>query len=142
MEALYKLRREHPKLTVKSLIGELVRQGMQESGTLWQHDFAGGWSKRACKGRACAGSELSRGPTKAFALPLPNLLWTADCMHGPTLKTGGEIVQPTYRFALLDDVRGCVCTGGFTRTSDWSVCLNTLRRSVQTWSLPGKSPMR
>ena len=50
-----------------------------------------------------AGSALIGGPTKAFELPLPNMLWMSDCMHGPKLQSGDGQKLRTFLFALIDD---------------------------------------
>ena len=43
----------------------------------------------------------TNGPTKAFETELPNTLWIADIMDGPTLRLQ-ERVLPTFLFATLD----------------------------------------
>lgn len=139
VEALCKLRGEHPLLTVRALIGEVVRQGLLEPGsfsesTIRRRLAEAGLDRQSLR----AGSGLVAGPTKAFELPLPNLLWMADCMHGPTLKTGAELAQRTYLFALLDDCSRLCVHGQFYEHERLEGFLDTLRHALQTRGLPDK----
>ena len=120
VEALLKLRGAHPQLTVKALTEELLRQGILQPGTFSastvQRRLAqAGLDRQSLR----AGRGLIGGPTKAFELPLPNLLWMADCMHGPTLKTGGQTSQRTFLFALVDDCSRLCVHGQFYPRSGW-----------------------
>lgn len=138
VEALLKLRREHPALTVKALSNELVRQGLLQPGTfsdstIQRRLVEAGLDRQSLR----AGSGLVAGPTKAFEVPLPNLLWMADCMYGPTLQTGGA-AQRTYLFALLDDCSRLCVHGQFYAHERLEYFLDTLRRAVQTRGLPDK----
>lgn len=139
VEALLKLRREHPQLTVKALIAELVRQGVLQSGTFSHSTIQRRLAEAGLDRQSMqAGSGLVAGPTKAFEVPLPNLLWMADCMYGPTLQSGGESAQRTYLFALLDDCSRLCVHGQFYEHERLEHFLDTLRRSLQTRGLPDK----
>jgi transposase InsO family protein len=139
VEALIKLRRANPQFSVKSLSDELERQGILEPGTIsastLQRRLAEvGLDRQSLR----SGSGLMGGPTKAFEVPLPNLLWMADCMHGPTIKTGSETKERTYLFALLDDCTRLVVHAQFYGAERLDGFLDTLRRGVQTRGLPDK----
>jgi hypothetical protein len=84
-----------------------------------------------------AGSGLVGGPTKAFELPLPNLLWMADCMHGPTIKTD-QGSERTFLFALLDDCSRLCVHGQFYPHERLEGFLDCLRQAVQTRGIPDK----
>jgi hypothetical protein len=139
VEALIKLRRLHPQFTVKALSDELVRQGILlpgtfSSSTLQRRLAEAGLDRQSLR----AGSGLMGGPTKAFELALPNLLWMADCMHGPTIKTGDESSERTFLFGLLDDCTRLVAHAQFYGAERLEGFLDTLRRAVQTRGLPDK----
>jgi len=139
LEALLKLRREHPQLTVTALTAELVRQGVLQPGTFsastLQRRLAGaGLDRRSLR----AGHGLAGGPTKAFELPLPNLLWMTDCMYGPTLKTVAGTAQRTFLFALIDDCTRLLLHGQFYPYERLECFLDTLRQGVQTRGLPDR----
>jgi putative transposase len=131
VEALLGLRRAHPALTVKALSVELLRRGILLPGgysmsTLQRRLAQAGLDRQSLR----TGAGVSGGPTKAFELPLPNLLWMADCMHGPTIKTaGGE--QRTYLFAVVDDCSRLLVHAQFYPHERLEYFLDTLRQAVQ-----------
>ncbi len=138
VEALCRLRREHPHLTVKALSEELVRRGLLEAGhfsasTLHRRLAEAGLDRQSVR----AGSATTGGPTKAFELPLPNLLWRADCMHGPTLKTE-QGAQRSFLFALIDDCSRLCPHGQFYGQERVEEFLDTLKRAVQHRGIPDK----
>ena len=141
VEALCQLRRAHPTMTVKALTAELLRQGVLTAGTfsdstLQRRLAEAGLDRQSLR----AGSGLiGGGPTKAFELPLPNLLWMADCMHGPALKSeGGAPVQRTFLFALVDDCSRLCVHGQFYLQERLYGFLDTVRQAIQTRGLPDK----
>ena len=141
VDALCQLRRAHPTMTVKALTAELLRQGVLTAGafsdsTLQRRLTEAGLDRQSLR----AGSGLiGGGPTKAFELPLPNLLWMADCMHGPALKIEGEsAAQRTFLFALLDDCSRLCVHGQFYPQERLYGFLDTLRQAIQTRGLPDK----
>lgn len=140
VEALLKLRRAHPAMTVKALIEELLRQGVLERGTFSESTIQRRLAEAGLDRQSLrAGSGLIGGPTKAFELPLPNLLWMADCMHGPALKLEGpETSQRTFLFALLDDCSRLCVHGQFYAQERLEGFLHALRQAIQTRGLPDK----
>jgi transposase InsO family protein len=139
LETLLKLRREYPQLTVKALTEELVRRGVLERGTfsastLHRRLAEAGLDRQSLR----AGSGLAGGPTKAFELPLPNLLWMADCMHGPVLKTEDGATQRTYLFAIIDDCSRLCVHAQFYPHERLEGFLDTLRQAVQNRGLVDK----
>jgi putative transposase len=139
-EALIQLRRLHPQLTLKTLANQLLAQGLLLPGafslsTLQRRLAQAGLDKRTLK----AGGGLSAGgPTKAFELPLPNMLWMADCMHGPTLQLSDRSSLRTYLFALLDDCSRLCPHAQFYPQERVECFLDTFRHALQTRGLPDK----
>jgi len=138
VEALLKLRREHPQLRLKALAEELLRQGILEPGawsesTLHRRLAEAGLDRQSMR----AGAGLAGGPTKAFELPLPHLPWMADCMYGPTLKTERG-AERTFLFALLDDCSRMCLHGQFYPHERLEGFLDCLRQAVQNRGLPDK----
>lgn len=139
VEALLKLRREHPKLTVRALIDQLVRLGVLQLGTFSESTIQRRLAEAGLDRQSLrAGSALIGGPTKAFELPLPNLLWMADCMYGPTLQIADGQTQRTFLFALIDDCTRLLIHGQFYPQERLECFLDTLRKAVQTRGLPDK----
>lgn len=139
IEALLNLRRLHPQLTLPALEQELLRQGVLQPGayslsTLQRRLAEAGMDRRSLR----AGAALITGPTKAFELPLPNLLWMADAMNGPTLKQADQPSQRTFLFALIDDHSRLCVHGQFYPTERTECFLDCLRQAIQARGLPDK----
>lgn len=139
VEALLNLRRAHPELTVMALSQELLRQGVLQPGafsysTLQRRLAEAGLDRRSLR----AGSGLVHGPTKAFELPLPNLLWMADAMHGPTLRLSNHSSLRTFLFALIDDHSRLCVHGQFYPAERTEFFLDCLRQALHTRGLPDK----
>jgi transposase InsO family protein len=138
-EALFVLRRQHPELTIKNLVAELLRQGVLQPGTysdstIQRRLIQAGLDRKSLQ----AGAAPITGPTKAFELPLPNLLWMADCMHGPTLKLSNGKALRTYLFALLDDCSRLCVHAQFYPAERIECFLHCLRLAIQSRGLPDK----
>jgi len=137
VEELYKLRREHPEMTVPTLLAELVRRGVFEEGqysasTVHRRLAEEGLDRKSLK----AGSGQTSGPTKAFEVALPNLLWMADCMYGPTIA--GEKSQRSFLFCLIDDCSRLLVHGQFYPQERLEGFLDTLKQAVQNRGVPDK----
>ena len=137
-EALLNLRRQYPDLTLPALTTELLRLGVLLPGTfsastLQRRLAAAGLDRRSLK----AGC-LASGPTKAFELPLPNLLWMADAMHGPALKPPEGATLRTFLFALIDDHSRLCVHGQFYLAERVEYFLDCLRQAVSARGLPDK----
>jgi len=134
---LCQLRREHPQLPVPALVAELVRRGVFEPGaysvsTVHRRLAEEGLDRKSLK----AGAGPATGPTKAFEVALPNLLWMADCMHGPTIA--GEKAQRTFLFCLIDDCSRLLVHGQFYPQERLEGFLDTLKQAVQNRGVPDK----
>ncbi len=138
-QALIELRLEHPHLTLKALVKELLRRDVLQEGS-----YSLGTLPRRLAGagldRESVQSGMGRGgvPTKAFEMPLPNLLWMADCMHGPILKNPGHKDQRTYLFALIDDSSRLCPHAEFYPKERLEYFLDCLRKAITTRGVPDK----
>lgn len=135
--ALLELRRAHPNLTLQALSAELVRRGVLTAG----HFSLSSLYRRLAEAGLDRGSlraGVTGAPTKAFELPLPNLLWMADAMHGPTLKPADAPAIRTFLFALIDDCSRLCVHGQFYAAEGVVQFLDTLRQAVQTRGVPDK----
>jgi transposase InsO family protein len=139
LEALLKLRAEYPTLTLQALTAELARRGVTgltgvSASTLRRRLLAAGLDRQSLR----AGAALAGGPTKAFELPLPNLLWMTDCMYGPTLKLEHGPAQRTFLFAIIDDCSRLIVHGQFYPHERLEGFLDTLRQAVSNRGIPDK----
>lgn len=138
-DALYALRRQQPELSIKALIAELLTREVLQPGsfsysTIQRRLKEVGLDRASLK----AGVGAITGPTKAFELPLPNLLWMADCMHGPTLKLASGKALRTYLFALIDDCSRLCVYAQFYESERTEYFLHSLRMAIQARGLPDK----
>jgi transposase InsO family protein len=79
----------------------------------------------------------SRKARKSFEMPHINMLWTADFMHGPYLKTGRK-KQKTYLCIIIDD-HSRLITGARFFLEESSLSLQkTLKDAVLTYAVPQK----
>lgn len=103
-EALLKARLAYPKLDATTLVRQLIeRDQLPGSGfsmsSVYRLLAAHGVDRDSL---AAGGFQPDSGPQKAFETALPNMLWMADMMYGPTLVVEGKALH-TRLFALLDD---------------------------------------
>jgi transposase InsO family protein len=139
LEALLKLRREKPELTLQAIAEELERRevlpkGAYSMSTLQRRVSEAGLDRRSMK---LGIGEAGTGPQKAFEVPVPNMLWMADCMHGAPIKTVDGEVKP-YLFALVDDCTRLCVHAQYYAGEKLPFFLNCLRTAVETRGVPMK----
>ena len=139
IEALLRLRRQYPQLTVRVLVRRLTEQGALQTGafsmpSVYRVLAAHGLDRRGVRQ---APAPLS-GPSKAFELPHSNELWMADLMFGPTLKTDSGKVLHTRLFALLDDCSRLIVHAQYYLGEDLSCFLDCFRQALARRGLPQK----
>ena len=104
-EALLAWRKEHPQLSVKVLVRQLVQQGVLQPGTfslptVYRFLTAHQLDARSLKRQP---APAPHGPTKAFECALANELWMTDMMYGPSLRLANGQLLHTRLFGFLDD---------------------------------------
>jgi putative transposase len=139
---LERLRREHPKLTVRSLVRQLLKEGALKPGefslsSIYRSLNARGLDARSLRAQEHLGE--GAGPQKAFESPFANDLWMTDIMHGPTLAAAdGKRPVGTRLFALIDDCSRLV-TGAIYYPSESLDCLlDTFRHAIKRRGIPLK----
>ena len=138
-EALLKARLEYAKLDATTLVRQLIDRGALPSNgfsmsSVYRLLAAHGLDRDSL---AAGGFQPDSGPQKAFETALPNMLWMADMMYGPTLVTDGKAVH-TRLFALLDD-HSRLCPYGEYFASEGSDCfLAVLHAAIRSRGLPEK----
>lgn len=139
VESLIQLRKEHPELTLRALANELLRRGILQPGafsmsSLHRRLAAAGLDRQSLK----AGSALISGPTKAFESALPNMLWMADCMHGPALSLLDGKACRTYLFGLIDDASRLCTHAQFYPAERLEWFLHCLKEALLCRGVPDK----
>jgi transposase InsO family protein len=138
-EALLKARLAYPKLDATALVHQLIERGDLPAGgfsmsSVYRLLAAHGLDRDSL---AAGGFQPDCGPQKAFETALPNTLWMADMMYGPTLVVAGRAVH-TRLFALLDD-HSRLCPYAEYFASEGSECfLAVLYAAIRSRGVPEK----
>ncbi|MBL7076702.1 MAG: DDE-type integrase/transposase/recombinase [Kiritimatiellae bacterium] len=139
-EKLLSVRLAHPGMDATVLVDHLVQTGELEGGTfsmssVYRLFAAHGVDRSSLK----AGSfQPDDGPQKAFETPMPNMLWMADMMYGPTIVTEDGKAMHTRLFALIDD-HSRLCPYGAYFASEGSDCfMAVLYEAIRTRGVPDK----
>ena len=139
-EKLLDARRQHPGLDITTLVRHLADEGVVEPGafslsSVYRLFASYGLDRRSLKA-GCLHPDS--GPQKAFEMAMPNMLWMADMMYGPTIVTSEGKAIRTRLFALLDDnSRLCPCAQYFG--GEGSECfMAVLREAIRRRGLPDK----
>lgn len=138
-EALLKARLAYPKLDATVLVQQLIERGELPAGafsmsSVYRLLAAHGVDRDSL---AAGGFQPDSGPQKAFETALPNTLWMADMMYGPTLVVDGRAMH-TRLFAVLDD-HSRLCPYGEYFASEGSECfLAVLHAAVRSRGVPEK----
>ena len=67
---------------------------------------------------------------------IPQLLWLADTMHGPTVYGPGRTAHKTFLIALFDDASRAVMASTFARRDNTTALMPVLRDGVMSRGLP------
>ena len=136
-EQLRKLRLEHPRLSVTSLLRHLEAQGLAEAGSyslssvyryLREHQLDGPSLR--------AGLHHKGGPAKAFEKALPNQLWMSDAMHGIGLKTQLGKTRKTYLIGIIDDCsRLIVHAQYYFQEQSWCL-MDSFKQAIKRRGIP------
>ena len=135
VQAILKLRLSQPALSVSALVRQLLAQGVLEPGT-----FSMPSVYRVLRREGLDRPRLlaeTNGPTKAFESELPNTLWMADIMDGPTLRLEERALR-TFLFATLDDCSRLVPHAQYYENEKLSSLLDSLRQAFACRGLPEK----
>ncbi|MGB7838376.1 MAG: DDE-type integrase/transposase/recombinase [Terrimicrobiaceae bacterium] len=135
VQAILKLRLSQPALPVSALVRQLLAQGVLEPGT-----FSMPSVYRVLRREGLDRPRLlaeTNGPTKAFETELPNTLWMADIMDGPTLRLPERVLR-TFLFATLDDCSRLVPHAQYYENEKLRSLLDCLRQAFACRGLPEK----
>lgn len=139
-ERLLAARLEHPKLEATTLVHQLIDSEQISAGgfsmsSVYRLLAAHGLSRDSL---AAGGFQPNSGPQKAFETALPNMLWMADMMYGPTLVTVAGKAVHTRLFALLDD-HSRLCPHAEYFASEGSECfLAVLHEAIRCRGVPDR----
>ena len=139
-DRLIEQRLKYPQMDATVLVRRLLDTGELQGGTfsmasVYRLFAAHGVDRDSLK----AGSfQPDSGPQKAFETALPNMLWMADMMYGPTIVTDEGKALRTRLFALLDD-HSRLCPDAQYFASEGSDCfMAVLKEAIRSRGLPDK----
>lgn len=139
-QRLIDARLQHPQMDATVLVGHMVDEGELEAGTFSMSSVYRLFAAHGLdRGSLKAGSfQPDSGPQKAFETAMPNMLWMADMMYGPTIVTAEGKAIHTRLFALLDD-HSRLCPYAEYFASEGSDCfMAVLYAAIRSRGLPDK----
>lgn len=122
---LGELAEAHPDWTVKALHRQLQRDRGQALPLKPMYRLLKG------RRRAPPGDAFRHRPPG-----IPQVLWLADTMHGPTVYGPGRTVHKTFLIVLFDDASRAVMASTFARRDTATSLMPVLRDAVMTRGLP------
>jgi len=139
-DKLITARMKYPTMDATVLVGHMVDAGELEAGAFSMSSVYRLFAVRGVdRGSLKAGSfQPESGPQKAFETAMPNMLWMADMMYGPTIVTEDGKAIHTRLFALIDD-HSRLCPYGEYFASEGSDCfMAVLYEAIRTRGVPDK----
>lgn len=137
-EQLRKLRLEHPRLSVKSLLRHLEKEGTFVAGSYSDSSVYRFLREQQLDARSLAGGlHRQGGPLKTFEKALPNELWMSDAMHGVRIAAGpGGKSRRSFLMAIIDDHSRLVVHAQYY-LSEQSWCLmDTFKQAIKRRGIP------
>ena len=140
VEALVKVRKEHPELNITSLVRQMETTGVITPGsvsisTIYRHFARLGLDKRTMKALQ---NLVTSGPTKAFEFAFSNQLWMTDAMTGPALRNGKDPVQKTCLLAFIDDCSRVCPHGQYYPAERLEYFLDCFKQALRSRGVPEK----
>lgn len=133
-QSIIALRREMPRCSIPTLMGELERRKLLRPGLVLAASTLRRFLKRNGLLKASGPVPVDR---RKFEAELPNDLWQSDAMHGPTVLVG-ERKRKTYLFAFIDDMSRLVPHAAFSLSENLDAYLSALRCALLKRGLPRK----
>jgi transposase InsO family protein len=131
-EAIFRIRREHPRWTTALLLKNLTETG------LWN----GLSPSRSSLYRFATAHNLRRDPhlkpetaCRAFTYTKFGQLWIADFLHGPKLKVGKQ-KNKTHLHAIIDDSSRYIVSAGFYLGETVESLIGELMKACRNFGLP------
>lgn len=137
-EALRKLRLEHPRLSVQSLLRHLEEEGSFVAGSYSASSVYRFLREEQLDARSLAnGLHREGGPVKTFEKALPNQLWMSDAMHGVRISSGSTgKSRKTYLMGIIDDhSRLVVHAQYYLQEQSWCL-MDTFKQAIKRRGIP------
>ena len=132
VDALVRLRRENPQLSVPRLVEKAHTTGLLTPGK----EVSMPTVYRLMRQHKVQGSRKQQDMRK-FEVQMSNDLWQSDCMHGPRVLHEGS-QRKTYLFAILDDHSRLIPHGQFYLAENLENYLDCLWSALRKRGVPRK----
>ena len=132
VDALVRLRRENPQLSVPRLVEKAHTSGLLPPGK----EVSMPTVYRLMRQHKVQGSRKQQDMRK-FEVQMSNDLWQSDCMHGPKVLHEGS-QRKTYLFAILDDHSRLIPHGQFYLAENLENYLDCLWSALRKRGVPRK----
>ena len=137
-EQIVTLRKEHPQLTVKSLIARLYHLDILTAGAPPSASSIYRFLREVSLDKRSLHAGVLSGPTKAFEHAFANELWMTDAMHGLTLTTARGKVLKTRLIALIDDCSRFITHAQYYEHETTQCFLDVFKKAVMRRGIPEK----
>lgn len=136
-ELLVSYRKDHPELSVRTLIRHLAKEYPQYD---WSHKESSihRYLNGQNLGKIHLKSQGSAAVCKKFEAESVNELWMTDAMHGPAIKSDTQQAQRTYLIAFIDDYSRIITGSGFYRHENTESLLDALYQALTRRGIPQK----
>ncbi|MGA1116562.1 MAG: DDE-type integrase/transposase/recombinase [Opitutales bacterium] len=136
-ELLVEYRKNHPNLTVRTLIRHLRKEypdynWCKKESSIHRYLHKQHLSKIHLK------SQILSPVSKKFETDTPNELWMTDAMHGPSIKSEGERAYRTYLLAFIDDHSRVITGAGFYKAENTESLMDVLYDALTCRGIPQK----
>lgn len=140
VEALVKVRKDHPGLNITSLLRQMeamcvIAPGSVSISTVYRHLARMGLDKQTMK---AIGNIVGNGPGKAFEFAFANQLWMTDSMVGPTLRDGKGAARRTCLLAFIDDCSRVCPHGQYYPAERLEDFLDCFKQAIRSRGVPEK----
>jgi len=132
IDALIRLRDEHPKLSTPRLVEKATAAGVFPPGASASMATIYRLMKKRKLTRRKAVEDMRK-----FEVQISNDLWQSDCMHGPRVTVNGSL-RKTYLFAILDDHSRLITHGQFYLAESLENYLDCLWTAMRKRGVPRK----
>lgn len=135
IQALAKLREEFPTLTTQRLLSLLRERKVWDGRDPSRSAIYRAVQTRGLQRRGEIDTHTAE-QARAFAYDQFGQMWTADFLHGPTVREGNKPSQKLYLLAIIDDATRFVVHAHFYTTEGLVALVHGLSEAITRFGIP------
>lgn len=135
IEALVELRAEFPALTTQRLLALLRERRLWDGRDPSRSAIYRAVQVRGLQRRGAIATQTAQ-QARAFAYDHFGQMWTADFLHGPTVREGRKASQKLYLLAIIDDATRFVVHAHFYTTEGVVAMVHGLSEAITRFGIP------